>query len=114
MNVQVDALNPIDAGDHKWLALKWAFDEWRHWLEGAMFQVVNNDHKNLLYIASAQRLNFRQTRWALFFSRFNAVISFQTGSTNLKADALYCSFLQQHLETSVSSPIIPPKKKMQS
>lgn len=52
----------------------------------------------------------RQARWALFFSRFDFVISFRPGSKNLKADILVHSFLQEHLETLALSPIIPPEK----
>ena len=47
-----------DVGDRELLAMKAAFEEWRHWLEGARqpFTVLT-DHKNLEYIRSAKRLN---------------------------------------------------------
>ncbi|XP_067233064.1 uncharacterized protein [Chanodichthys erythropterus] len=66
-----------------------ALEEWRHWLEGAAhpFQVLT-DHKNLEYLKAAKRLNPRQARWAMFFSRFNFSISYRPGSKNTKADAL--------------------------
>ncbi|CAJ0966446.1 unnamed protein product [Ranitomeya imitator] len=39
------------------LAMKWAFEEWRHWLEGAKHRVVVlTDHKNLTYLESAKRV----------------------------------------------------------
>ncbi|CAJ0949465.1 unnamed protein product [Ranitomeya imitator] len=74
--------------------MKWAFEEWRHWLEGAKHRmVVLMDHKNLTYLESAKRLNPRQARWSLFFSRFDFVVSYLPGSKNVKADALSRSFV---------------------
>ncbi|CAJ0946888.1 unnamed protein product [Ranitomeya imitator] len=83
-----------DVGNRELLAMKWAFEEWRHWLEGARHRVVVlTDHKNLMYLESAKRLNPRQARWSLFFSRFNFVVSYLPGSKNVKADALSRSFV---------------------
>lgn len=78
-----------NVGDRELLAIKLALEEWRHWLEGAVHPVlVWTDHKNLAYLKSAKRLNPRQSRWSLFFSRFNLTISFRPGSRNVKPDAL--------------------------
>uniref|UniRef100_A0A3Q3GHN4 Gypsy retrotransposon integrase-like protein 1 n=1 Tax=Kryptolebias marmoratus TaxID=37003 RepID=A0A3Q3GHN4_KRYMA len=78
-----------DVGDRELLAIKLALEEWRHWLEGAEHPVlVWTDHKNLSYLQSAKRLNPRQSRWSLFFSRFNLSISYRPGSRNIKPDAL--------------------------
>ncbi|CAJ0929331.1 unnamed protein product, partial [Ranitomeya imitator] len=69
-----------DVGNRELLAMKWAFEEWRHWLEGAKHRtVVLTDHKNLIYLESAKRLNPRQARWSLFFSRFDFVVSYLPG-----------------------------------
>ncbi len=78
-----------DIGNRELLAIKLALEEWRHWLEGAQqpFMVLT-DHKNLEYLRDAKRLNPRQARWSLFFTRFNFSISYRPGSRNLKADAL--------------------------
>ncbi len=86
-------LNPAernyDIGNRELLAIKLALEEWRHWLEGAQQPfVVLTDHKNLEYLWDAKRLNPRQARWALFFTRINFSISYRPGSRNLKADAL--------------------------
>ncbi|XP_073408526.1 uncharacterized protein [Dendrobates tinctorius] len=82
-----------DVGNRELLAMTWAFEEWRHWLEGAKHQVVVlTDHKNLIYLESAKRLNPRQARWALFFTRFDFVVSFLPGTKNVKADTLSRSF----------------------
>ncbi|KAK3507421.1 hypothetical protein QTP70_020385 [Hemibagrus guttatus] len=78
-----------DVGNRELLAIKAALDEWRHWLEGARhpFQVLT-DHRNLEYLHGAKRLNPRQARWALFFTRFQFTVSYRPGSKNGKADAL--------------------------
>ncbi len=56
-----------DIGNRELLAVKLAWREWRHWLEGSGVPfIVWTDHKNLEYIKSAKRLNSRQARWALF------------------------------------------------
>ncbi len=68
-------------GNRELLAVKLALEEWRHWLEGSKHPlIVWTDHK--------KRLNPRQASWALFFTRFNCVISYRPGSKNVKADAL--------------------------
>lgn len=61
-----------DVGNRELLAIKLALEEWRHWLEGIQhpFEVII-DHKNLQYLREAKRLNPRQARWALLFTRFN-------------------------------------------
>ncbi|KAK3512136.1 hypothetical protein QTP70_031259 [Hemibagrus guttatus] len=87
-------LNPAevnyDIGNRELLAIKLALEEWRHWLEGAKhpFTVLTN-HKNLEYLRAVKRLNPRQARWALFFTRFHFTILYRTGSKNVKADALF-------------------------
>ncbi|CAJ0964682.1 unnamed protein product [Ranitomeya imitator] len=69
--------------------MKLAFSEWRHLLEGACFPFqVFTDHKNLVYLQTAQRLNSRQARWSLFFSRFHFTLHFLSGEKNIRADAL--------------------------
>uniref|UniRef100_A0A8C6VZ26 Gypsy retrotransposon integrase-like protein 1 n=1 Tax=Nothobranchius furzeri TaxID=105023 RepID=A0A8C6VZ26_NOTFU len=78
-----------DVGDRELLAIKLALEEWRHWLEGAEHPIIIwTDHKNLAYLKEAKRLNPRQSRWSLFFSRFTFIISFRPGSKNVKPDAL--------------------------
>lgn len=40
-----------DIGDRELLATKLAFEEWRHWLEGAEHPLlVWTDHKNMSYL----------------------------------------------------------------
>ncbi|KAK3515261.1 hypothetical protein QTP70_013039 [Hemibagrus guttatus] len=82
-----------DAGNRELLLIKAALEEWRHWLEGARhpFQVLT-DHRNLEYLRGAKRLNPRQARWALFFTRFQFTVTYRPGSKNGKADALSRQF----------------------
>ncbi len=69
--------------------MKLALEEWRHWLEGTTHPfIVLTDHKNLEYLRLAKRLNPRQARWALFFTRFHFTVTYRPGTKNTKADAL--------------------------
>ncbi len=96
-----------DIGNRELLAIKLTLEEWRHWLEGAQhsFSVIT-DHKNLEYLRSAKRLNPRQARWALFFTRFQFTITYRPGDKNIKADSL--SRLHAPEEPSTPEPILPP------
>lgn len=100
-----------DVGNRELLAIKLALSEWRHLLEGALkpFSILT-DHKNLLYIQTAKRLNSRQARWALFFSRFNFVLSYVPGHKNKKADALSRQFNTSEEDRPTEQYIIPPHK----
>lgn len=103
-------LNPAErnynVGNRELLAMKAALEEWRHWLEGAKhpFTVIT-DHKNLEYIRSCKRLNPRQARWALFFTRFDFKVTYIPGSKNVKADALSRLFDEEALADDVE-PIL--------
>ncbi|KAK3573596.1 hypothetical protein QTP86_030019 [Hemibagrus guttatus] len=82
-----------DVGNRELLAIKAALEEWHHWLEGARhpFQVLT-DHRNLEYLRGAKRLNPRQARWVIFFTRFAFTVTYRPGSKNGKADALSRQF----------------------
>lgn len=96
-----------DVGDRELLAVKMALEEWRHWLEGAQHPfLVWTDHRNLEYLQQAKRLNPRQARWAMFFSRFDFTLSYRPGSKNGKPDALSRQFTANNQEEEVKS-IIP-------
>ncbi len=104
-------LNPTeqnyDVGNRKLLAMKAAFEEWRHWLEGAKHSfTVLTDHRNLEYLKSAKRLNHRQARWSLFFTRFNFKITYRPGSQNTKADAL-SRLHESDSQSPDQEPIVP-------
>ncbi len=82
-------LRNYDVGNRELLAMKLALEEWWHWLEGTTHPfTVLTDHKNLEYLRSAKRLNPRQARWALFFTRFQFTVTYRPGTKNTKADTL--------------------------
>ncbi len=93
-----------DVGNRKLLAMKLALEEWR--LTGWRGQLT--DHKNLEYLRSAKRLNPRQARWALFFTRFRFTVTYRPGSKNTKADALSRQ-TEETTQTSIHDNIIPEK-----
>ncbi|KAI2654625.1 Transposon Tf2-9 polyprotein [Labeo rohita] len=97
-----------DVGNKELLSMKAAIEEWRHWLEGAAHPfLIITDHKNLEYIKAAKRLNPRQARWALFFTRFQFTVTYRPGNKNGKADALS----RRHdppVDHQSPEPILPP------
>ncbi len=97
-----------DIGNRELLAIKLALEEWRHWLEGAnhRFDVIT-DHRNLKYLRDAKRLNPRQARWALFFTRFDFTVSYRPGDKNCRADAL-SRLHQPEPDNNSPEPILPP------
>ncbi|XP_062854790.1 obscurin [Trichomycterus rosablanca] len=96
-------------GDRELLAVKMALEEWRHWLEGAKHPfLVWTDHKNLAYIQEAKRLNPRQARWTLFFSRFDFTLSYRPGTKNAKPDALSRQWEEPQARPTL--PILPPER----
>lgn len=96
-----------DIGDRELLDIKLVLEEWRQWLEGtAQPFTVWIDHKNLAYLQSAKRLNARQARWALFFTRFSFSITYWPGSQNVKLDALSHQFSPSE-EARVETLVFP-------
>ncbi|KAK3507987.1 hypothetical protein QTP70_009351 [Hemibagrus guttatus] len=96
-----------DIGNRELLAVKLALEEWRHWLEGAKHPfTVLTDHKNLEYLRAAKRLNHRQARWALFFTRFKFTISYRPGAKNVKANAL-SRLYSPDIASDDPEPILP-------
>lgn len=65
-------------GNQEPLAVTMALEKWRYWLDGAEHPfIVCTDHKNLEYLRTAKRLNSRQARCALLFTRFNISLSYR-------------------------------------
>ncbi|KAL0201043.1 hypothetical protein M9458_004230, partial [Cirrhinus mrigala] len=94
-------------GDRELLAIKWALEEWRHWLQGGSDPfTVWTDHQNLTVIRQTKQLNPRQARWALFFEHFNFHLSYRPGSKNAKADAISRQH-QRDTITSEPAPVLP-------
>ena len=71
------------------LAVIKCLEEWRHFLEEALvkFEIWTN-HKNLEYFMKVQKLNWRQTRQALYLLRSNFMLKHVPGSKMGKANSL--------------------------
>ena len=75
--------------DKELLAIKVAFEVWRHYLEGAPHQItVISDHQGLEHLADAKVIHARHARWHIFFKRFDFVIRYRPGKKHNQADAL--------------------------
>jgi len=75
--------------DKEILVVVKCLEAWRHFLEGTVVKFkIWTDHKNLEYFIKAQKLNKRQTRWALYLSRFDFMLKHVPGSKMEKADSL--------------------------
>jgi len=71
------------------LAIIYALEEWRHFLEGATHLVeIWTDHKNLEYFMTAKKLNRHQAHWSLHLARFDFLLHHCPGHTMGKPDAL--------------------------
>ena len=75
-------------GDQELLAIVKAFQEWRHYLEGASERtLVLTDHDALKAFATAKNLSRRQARWAEALAAFDFEIVYRKGKEN-PADGL--------------------------
>ena len=87
------SLNPAERNyeiyDRELLAIIRGLETWKHLLMGAAHPVqILCDHKNLGYWRTAQKLNRRQARWALFLSEFDYELIHVPGSKMVQSDAL--------------------------
>ena len=69
------------------LAVFKAIHFFSHYLWGTKFEVVT-DHRALVYLMSAKKLNKRLTGWALQLMDFNFCITYKPGITHLDADGM--------------------------
>ena len=75
--------------DKEILAIIYALEEWRHFLEGVTHPVeIWTDHKNLEYFMTAKKLNHRQAHWSLHLARFNFLLHHCPGHTIGKLNTL--------------------------
>jgi len=71
------------------LAIIHTLEEWRYFLEGAIYPVeIWTDHKNLEYFMTAKKLNRRQARWSLHLARSDFLLHHRPGRTMGKLDTL--------------------------
>ena len=69
--------------DKELLGIVYAFQQWRHYLEGAQHTIqVLTDHNNLAGVRAVQKLSPRQARWAIFLAAFDFEVEHRAGKTN--------------------------------
>jgi len=71
------------------LAIVRCLEKWRYFLEGTVVKFeIWTDYKNLKYFIKVQKLNRRQTRWALYLSRFDFALKYIPETKIGKTDSL--------------------------
>jgi hypothetical protein len=75
--------------DKEFLAIAYALQEWRHYLEGVRvkFEVLS-DHRSLEYFLTTKLLNRRQARWGVMLADYDFSITYRPGAQGGKPDAL--------------------------
>jgi hypothetical protein len=69
------------------LAILWAVEKFRPYVEGSKFKVVS-DQRSLQWLKTARDPTGRLTRWSLRLQPYDFQIEYQTGKSNVVADAL--------------------------
>lgn len=78
-----------DIHDKELLAIIRAFQQWRHYLEGAKYKVtVRSDHRNLEVFGQKRIGTERHARWNEFLGWFDFEIQHQPGTASGRTDAI--------------------------
>ncbi|KAI3635414.1 hypothetical protein MIR68_006551, partial [Amoeboaphelidium protococcarum] len=75
------------ANEREMLAIVWACQHFRHYLEGVKF-TVHTDHQALRYVFTQPDLSRRMARWMETLANFDFTIMYKSGETNHIADWL--------------------------